>query len=221
MSAHRGQSAGFTLIELLVALFITAILFAMGYAALDQALRGRREVEEQAARLVAVQHAMRLLEQDFELAQPRPVRNADGTGWQAAVVGGTASGLALASTLSGGDAAPVVTLTRGGWSNPAGVQRSELQRVTWGLRDHHLVRAWWPELDPVSGTEPVQRELLDRVRSLTLRFMDDGHRWQDAWPAAAVSATDLRQLRARPVAVEITLELEDWGRLVRIVEIAG
>jgi len=73
----------------------------------------------------------------------------------------------------------------------------------------------------VSGTEPVQRELLDRVRSLTLRFMDDGHRWQDAWPAAAVSATDLRQLRARPVAVEITLELEDWGRLVRIVEIAG
>jgi hypothetical protein len=28
-------------------------------------------------------------------------------------------------------------------------------------------------------------------------------------------------LRARPVAVEITLQLKDWGKLQRIVEIAG
>jgi len=28
-------------------------------------------------------------------------------------------------------------------------------------------------------------------------------------------------LRQRPIAVEITLDTEDWGKLVRIVEIAG
>jgi hypothetical protein len=28
-------------------------------------------------------------------------------------------------------------------------------------------------------------------------------------------------LRSRPIAVEITLETEDWGKLVRLVEIPG
>ena len=28
-------------------------------------------------------------------------------------------------------------------------------------------------------------------------------------------------LRQRPLAVEITLDTEDWGKIVRIVEIAG
>jgi general secretion pathway protein J len=208
---------GFTLVELLVALFITAIMFAIGYGALDQALRSRGEINEQAARLVAVQRAMRVLEQDFELLQPRPVRNAVGDGYQAALVSATASGSGAAS--SGGLA--VVTLTRGGWSNPAGVTRSELQRVSYVLRDHRLVREYWAVLDPVAGAEPLQRDLLDRVASVSLRYMDAGHQWQSSWPPTGVGTTDLRQLRLRPVAVEITLELEDWGQLVRIIEVAG
>jgi hypothetical protein len=28
-------------------------------------------------------------------------------------------------------------------------------------------------------------------------------------------------LRERPIAVEITLDTEDWGKIVRILEIAG
>lgn len=208
---------GFTLVELLVALFITAIMFAIGYGALDQALRSRRGIEEQAARLVAIQRAMRVLEQDFELLQPRPVRNAVGDGYQAALVSATTSGSGVA--VSGGLA--VATLTRGGWSNPAGVTRSELQRVSYVLREQRLVREHWAVLDPVAGAEPLRRDLLDRVTSVSLRYMDAGHQWQSSWPPTSVGTTDLRQLRLRPVAVEITLELVDWGQLVRIVEVAG
>jgi general secretion pathway protein J len=208
---------GFTLVELLVALFITAIMFAIGYGALDQALRSRRGIEEQAARLVAIQRAMRVLEQDFELLQPRPVRNAVGDGYQAALLSATASGSGAAA--SGGLA--VVTLTRGGWSNPAGVTRSELQRVSYVLRDQRLVREHWAVLDPVAGAEPLRRDLLHRVAGVSLRYMDAGHQWQSSWPPTSVGTTDLRQLRLRPVAVEITLELADWGQLVRIVEVAG
>jgi hypothetical protein len=28
-------------------------------------------------------------------------------------------------------------------------------------------------------------------------------------------------LRMRPIAVEITIETEDWGKLVRVIEVAG
>ena len=83
MAAQRQR--GFTLIELLVALFITAIMFAFGYRALDQAFRSRREVDEQSARLIAVQQAVRTLEQDLELLAPRPVRNLIGDGYLPAV----------------------------------------------------------------------------------------------------------------------------------------
>jgi general secretion pathway protein J len=205
---RRAGTRAFTLVELLVALFITAIMFAIGYGALDQALRSRGTIEQQSARLAAVQRALRVMEQDFELLQPRPVRNAVGDGYQPAL-------------LSGDAATAIVSLTRGGWSNPAGVARSELQRVAYLLRDHHLVREHWAVLDPVAGSEPLQRDLLDRVNALSLRYMDAGHRWQPTWPPANVGATDLRRMRMRPVAVEITLELQDWGRLVRVVEVAG
>ncbi|MGA2365996.1 MAG: prepilin-type N-terminal cleavage/methylation domain-containing protein, partial [Steroidobacteraceae bacterium] len=56
------RHAGFTLIELLVALFITAIMFTIGYRALDQAFTSRKQIEEQSARPIAVQQAMRTIE---------------------------------------------------------------------------------------------------------------------------------------------------------------
>ena len=67
-----------------MALFITAILFAMGYGSLPQALNSRKEVEEQGARLSAVQQTMRVLEQDIELMQPRPARDPLGNGYERA-----------------------------------------------------------------------------------------------------------------------------------------
>jgi prepilin-type N-terminal cleavage/methylation domain-containing protein len=45
------QPHGFTLIELLVALFVTAIMFALGYGAITQALDNRDRVRGQQQRL--------------------------------------------------------------------------------------------------------------------------------------------------------------------------
>lgn len=64
--------------------------------------------------------------------------------------------------------------------------------------------------------------LLDQVKSVRFRYMDSTRNWLDRWPANGASGTaPLRELRGRPIAVEITLELEDWGSLTRLIEVPG
>jgi prepilin-type N-terminal cleavage/methylation domain-containing protein len=295
------RRAGFTLIELLVALFITAIMFTIGYRALDQAFTSRKQIEEQSARLLAVQQAMRTIEQDFELLQPRPVRNVIGDGFLPAVlsapnagglasiagsasytVAGTITTFISASTTSGNSsstpgssastlgnsgstpggsgsalggsgsmfgssgstlgsssttlggasgtlgnsslsntALPLLTFTRGGWTNPVGLPRSELQRVSYTIENGALMRSYSMELDSTVANAPIKRKLVDHVRSFTLRFMDAGHNWQTQWPPITAGALQSLTLRMRPVAIEITIELDDWGILMRHVEVPG
>ncbi len=255
------RDQGFTLVELLVALFITAIMFTIGYRGLDQALTSRRALDEQSARLIAVQQAMRTIEQDFELLQPRPVRQPIGDGYLPALqstqdlgpnapltaatagLGSTTSGSTTSgSTTSGsgnspgggtglgggsagslgGTTAPLVTLTRGSWTNPVGLPRSELQRVSYSIENGSLVRSYWPVLDATTPVAPVKRTLVEHVRRLTLRYMDAGRQWQSAWPPGNLGAATFNQtLRLRPVAVEVTLELEDWGVVLRYIEVPG
>ena len=223
---HSRRPCGFTLVELLVALFITAILFAMGYGALSQALSNRQEVEEQSARLTAIQQAVRVMEQDIELMQPRPARDLLGNGYEDPLVASLNALAGAAGAQAGSSAArqgpALVSFTRGGWANPAGLPRGELQRVAYLLRDGKLIRQHLPVLDGTAATEVQERELLDQVEALSFRFMDEGMVWSAAWPTPAMQGLPQPALlRARPVAVEITLKLKDVGLLTRIVEVAG
>jgi general secretion pathway protein J len=205
---RRLSMRGFTLIELMVAIFITAILLSMGYGAVNQALGDREALNTRQQRLLAVQTAMRLLTQDFTQLTPRPVRQPIGDGWLPSITGAPG-------------ASSIVTLTRSGWANPAGIQRPAVQRVTYILENGTLRREHWPVLDATLTTTTVPRELLDQVKSMTLRYMDNSFQWRDQWPQQALAGDATSNLRLRPIAVEVTLELEDWGKLVRIIEVAG
>jgi general secretion pathway protein J len=243
----RPRAAGFTLVELLVALFITAIMFTIGYRALDQAFRSRKEVDEQSARLIAVQQALRTIEQDFELLQPRPVRNLIGDGYLPAfmsspnvgsMLGSSSSALGSSSTSSSssttsstlgsissvnGTTLPLVSFTRGSWTNPAGLPRSELQRVSYSIENGALMRSYTTEVDATAAVVPTKRKLVDHVKSFGLRFMDAGHQWQTQWPVPSLMGAGQQDLmlHIRPIAVEVTIELEDWGILMRHIEVAG
>jgi general secretion pathway protein J len=213
---------GFTLLELLVALFITAILFAMGYGALSQALTSRKEVEEQSARLTAIQQAMRVMEQDIELMQPRPARDPLGNGYEAALVvnQNAASGNSAMSTDSAPQGVALLTFTRGGWANPAGLPRSELQRVSYLLRDGKLIRQHLPVMDTTAATSVVERELLDQVDALSFEYMDEAFSWSPTWPTPGMMMSTPQELwRARPIAVRIVLSLKDTGAITRIIEV--
>jgi general secretion pathway protein J len=124
-----------------------------------------------------------------------------------------------------------VTFTRGSWTNPAGLQRSELQRVSYAISNGALIREYSAVLDATLDDAVVTRTLLDHVQGFRVRFMDAGHNiWQTQWPAVgpapdastttAGSAQD-PTLRFRPVAIEVTLLLQDWGLVVREIEVAG
>jgi len=122
---------------------------------------------------------------------------------------------------SSSTAAQIVTLTRAGWANPAGIQRPALERVTYILENGTLRREHWPVLDAVMATTTVRRELLDKVKSVTVRYMDLSFNWREQWPPQALAGDPNANLRLRPIAVEVTLELEDWGKIVRVIEIAA
>ena len=226
MKRHRRGTGGFTLVELMVAVLITAILFAMGYGALSQALTSRKEVDEQSARLSALQQAFRIIEQDIGMMQPRPVRDPLGNTYLGAAYVDPNSLSTGAADGSGPAAAPdgivQLSFTRGSWANPAGLPRSELQRVGYLVRGGKLIRQHLLVLDATSGTIPEERELLDQVELLHFRFLDESLAWSDAWPTPALlRQLPAVQLRARPIAVEVTLRLKDYGVLTRIIEVAG
>jgi general secretion pathway protein J len=204
------KTRGFTLLELLVAMFIAAIMFAMGYGALHQALNSQGSVKEHQARLTELQTAMRVMEQDLVQLEPRPIRAPIGYSWLPALQGSPGS-------------QPVAQFTRGGWDNPKGWQRPGLQRVAYILENGTLRREHWTVLDPPQASTTVKRDLLTHVKSITLRFMDASHQWQTQWPAATVAGGFASEvsLRSRPIAIELTLDTDDWGKIVRILEIPG
>src|SRR6185437_1259025 len=117
--------------------------------------------------------------------------------------------------------APLIVLTRGGWSNPTGIQRSELERVAYVLDNGTLVREHWNVLDATLSSTPFKRNILKNLRSVTFRYMvAQTHSWVNTWPTAGVSGQSLEDsyFRMRPEAVEVTLDTRQWGKIVRVVE---
>jgi general secretion pathway protein J len=209
----NARSRGFTLIELAVAILIVAIIAAIGYGTINQAVKSREMLKDQQTQLLGLQNAVRFMEQDFVQAAPRPVRQA---------VGDDPPQLAFAGSPPGGQ--PIVALTRAGWANPAGLQRPGLQRVAYFLENGTLRREYWNVLDPTLASTTIKHDLLAHVKTFTLRYLDVNHNWQPQWPPTTSCqgcATQEQALRQRPLAVEITIETDEWGKIVRIVEIAG
>jgi general secretion pathway protein J len=128
----------------------------------------------------------------------------------------------IPALLADGRSNDLVALTRGGWPNPAGLPRGTLQRVTYTLENGTLIRQYRTVLDATLANAPVRRELLKDVITIKIRYMDPNRQWQDLWPPLAANAgTNTVPLSTRPLAVEITLETKDLGKVTRLVEMAG
>jgi general secretion pathway protein J len=249
-NAPRATLRGFTLIELLVALLILGILSAMGYGTYRAARISAEHTEESLQRAREIEFGMRVMVQDFAEMAPRPVRDplgqsrlpalrgTGGIGTISPSLNGSSSSSAgsslLASSSSGTGmsfnsnssfgsssttVASLVDLTRVGWSNTAGQQRSTLQRVSYALVGDVLKRSYTTSLDTVLGTVPVVQDLFTGVKAIQFRYLDGNQTWQSVWPPPALQPPD--SWWTRPVAVEIIIEFKDWGRIRRLIEVAG
>jgi general secretion pathway protein J len=206
------RTRGFTLIEVMIAMFIAAIMFAIGYGAINQALRDRDALNVSQERVTEIQRGMRVVAQDFAQVVPRAARDTSGTGQL------------MPAMSADGRSDSIVTFTRAGWSNPAGIQRPAEQRVRYRFIDGALVRENWLAVDPALNLEPKQRTLLTKVTAVEIRFLDPVSRqWRTDWPASSISgqvpANLVDQLLTRPIAVEFTVVFEDWGRVQRLFEV--
>jgi general secretion pathway protein J len=121
------------------------------------------------------------------------------------------------------NAASMVDLTRAGWSNTAGQQRSTLQRVSYALVGDVLKRSYQTNLDTVQGNKPVVQDLLTGVKGVQLRYLDGNQAWQNQWPEATAiqGGANAAGDQTRPVAVEIIVQFKDWGPIRRVIEVSG
>jgi general secretion pathway protein J len=245
---RRGASHGFTLVELLVALLILGIMSALGYGTYRTARLSAERTEESLQRSRELEFGMRVLVMDFAEMVPRPVRDPLGQSRLPSLRGSSGNGTSAGQDTTVGSAGsiagsgssmhfdsgpgfnangtgsnttslPLAELSRGGWSNTAGQQRSTLQRVSYALVNDVLKRSYTTALDTVQGATPVVQDLFTGVKTIQFRYLDANQAWQNQWPPASMAQPE--SLWSRPVAVEVTIEFKDWGRIRRLIEVAG
>jgi general secretion pathway protein J len=206
------RAGGFTLVEVLIALAITVVITAAAYTGLATVMAGVESSRAVAERTWAINRALMFLSRDLRQFADRPVRDEFGAS-EPAMQGGRAARFLL-------------SFTRRGWHNPNELPRSALQRINYSLEDETLWRESYPVLDRAGDTEPARVALLEGVLDLRLAFLNspsnlnpgrdislDTRNWSDSW-VADTSRPDAEL--PPPAALELTLELVDWGEVRRL-----
>jgi general secretion pathway protein J len=196
------RNRGFTLLELLIAITIFAILATFAYSGLKVVLDSENQTTQYSQRMSKLQLAFSLIQRDIEQVVDRPIRDEHGD--------------EQGALQSGGFAGILLELTRGGYANPMKLPRSTLQRVGYQLEEETLYRLTWRILDRAQDSEPHRYELIDEIDALELIYYDKEMKKQSQWPPEKTSLDDSDEDPGLPVAVEIKMELKDWGSIRRL-----
>jgi general secretion pathway protein J len=180
----------------LIALFITALVTALGTSLVLATLGGRERFESVAAGARGIELAHAALKTDLAQLSPRAAR--------------TPSGAPRGFAFAGGEPAPedaLLAFARAGADNPDGAEpRGSIVFVEYVLEENRLVRRSWTRADPTMRTPMIERVLLTGVDAAAVSFAR-GDVWTDSFAVPADGARpDLF-----PDLVALELEIEGVG----------
>ena len=185
--------AGLTLIELMVALAIFAVLGVLSYRGLAEVATSRTHLEAGFERWRAIGRCMQRIDTDLLQA----VSPASSSALSSEAAAAATPAMLLGRHAGGGPELQFLRL-----DDALGVRR-----VAFRLVEGRLEWVRWSGRDAIG--EPAVDPLLDGVRGLRWRFLQDNLRSED-WPPA-----NRRSLL--PDAVVLELELADVGTLTRLI----
>lgn len=209
-------NTGFTLLEVLLAIGITAMIGLGSWQILNSAINASESTQTRLAELNALQKTMLIISRDLRQVISRSIRDGYGD-YQPA--------------LTTKNEFYAIEFSRTGWRNPMDDARSNIQRVAYELTDNKLIRNYWTVLDRSQDSAPISKELLTSVNSISFRFMNKSGGWVDEWPSsdsnsgANNSGGGATQIDPRatdnelPMAVEISLDLERFGKVKRLYDL--
>ena len=203
------QQKGFTLLEILIAMAIASVIGVAAFTLLDRATLAKTSIENTGNRYNSIERAWLFISDDMQQLAPRKFRDEFGDKQE---------------NLSSDDGlgSPHLNLTRMGRRNPAGLKRSNLERLTYFVKDKILRRVSFSFPDGMILDQGLNRPLLENVESIKFDFYD-GENWNDYWPVSITEGnslegvnSNLSTIKVLPVAVRVTLELSDLGIVNRL-----
>ena len=202
LSGRAATQSGITLLELLVALFIFSLISGLAFASLYQIRQAHDSIHTTMKRVNEIRVALTLLEQDLHYAVPRMIRGLTDS-IEPAFRGSTS-----------------LTQTQMEWSRASATvtpspQTAGLKRVQYFVRDKVLYRAVWTHLDRTAEATAVEQAVLSQVDQWRLIFHGPRNQVSELWPPLPNNPHLI------PNAVDIELQLADFGTVRRLVVIKG
>jgi len=208
------QQLGFTLLEVMVSIAIFSVIALGSWQVLDRVTTSKSHIEQRSAQLRELHRGMWLLARDIRSIVDRPIRNTLGEREDA-----------LTSLVAG---YPLL-LTRDGWPNPLGEQRSSLQRVGYLVAPtdsgtNALMRHYWPVLDQAPESKPYQQVLLNDIDYFEVQFIDSSGNTSFHWPPNSSNANDSNnnekpEDNGVPTGIRIRLTVQPFGDIERLFAI--
>lgn len=188
------RATGFTLVEVLVAVVVFAMIGLASAAVVNSMMRTNEQSAEVREKLQQLQQAMLMIESDLRQAVSRRTPAGD-------------------------------YYVRAGWFNPGNLlARSELQPVRYIINeDKQLIRQHYTYVDMSPTSDPTERVMLEGVTEFEVEPLVKGGQSSQFGisPNSPAAAAEDEGPMAIPDGVEVTLETEQWGTIVRVFILNG
>lgn len=194
---------GFTLLEIIIAMSIAALIGVAALNLLDNATKSHSDIQARGDRYNQIERALLFISNDLQQIAHRKFRDEFGD---------------KKNNLSSDDSIGKTHLsfTRLGRRNPAGLPRSNLEKLTYLVDEEKLMRMSYAYPDGMAADQALKRTLLDGVKTFKVDFFD-GEEWGDIWPVNGQSINqDGSTKEILPVALKLSLELTDLGLIERL-----